>query len=331
MPKSKYRYNPESLNYEKIQLSFKRKLNRFLIIFGSCFLASFIIIFALSFLIDLPKDRVLKRENQQLLSQHNILKEKMDLVEDGLKNLEDRDDDLYRNIFGAEQISDEQRQAGFGGANRYAELSGFNNSDIIIESARKLDILLNKAKVQSESYDEIYNLARINAERLACTPCISPIKIDNIKTIIDKVGAGFSKSRWNSLLGYARKHEGQDFAGSVKTPILATANGKIISIEVKPWSKTDYGTYILIDHGYGYKTLYGHLSKVVVKKGDKVIRGQHIGNMGRTGLSSGVHLHYEVHVNNRPVDPLGFIFHDMTPDEFDLIVARSKQITKSFD
>lgn len=327
MPEAKYRFNAESLNYEKIELSLKKKLLNFLTKSGLYLASASALIFALSFLVDLPKDIVLKRENQLLITQYSILQDNLQRVNDALKSLENRDDDLYRLIFEAEPIPDGIRKAGFGGSNRYSELLGYNSSDLVIETSRKFDIILNQLRIQSESYDDVLDLARDNIEKMACVPNVLPVEIKSRWTI----GSGFQKSRLHPIYNDYRPHYGQDFHDAKGSRIFATGNGTVKDVKIRPQMKVDYGTVIYIEHGYGYETVYAHLNKVHVKKGDKVVRGQHIADMGSTGGSRGPHLHYEVHLNKIRLNPVNFFIIDFTPSEFANIIERNKKKIKALD
>jgi len=327
MPKAKYRFNAESLNYEKIELSLQKKLLNFLTKSGIYLASASVLIFALSFLIDLPKDIVLKRENEKLVTQYQVLQDKLQNVNSVLKYLEDRDDNLYRLIFEAEPIPKAVRNAGFGGSNRYSDLLGYNSSDLVIETSRKVDIILNQLKIQSESYDDVLDLAKDNIEKMDCIPMILPVKIKNRWTI----GSGFQKSRLHPIYGDYRPHNGQDFHDIKGTPIYATGNGTVTQVKIRPLQKVDFGTVIYVDHGYGYETVYAHLDKVHVKPGDKVTRGQLIADMGNTGGSRGPHLHYEVHLNKIRINPINFFIVDNSPSYFANIIELNKQKVKALD
>ena len=266
MQRSKFRYNPETLNYEKIKYSFEQKLIRFLLRTGGSLLAAAIIIFGLSFFIDLPKDRILESENQHLKEQLNNFDNKLTLIEDVLSNLQERDDDLYRTIFSADPIPIGIRKVGFGGVNRYSDLSGYESSDIIINMARRLDIILKQEVVQSRSYDDVLAMAIENAIKLEHIPRIYPVKVGGRVHI----GSPFQKSRMSPIYKIRMPHEGQDFNGPVGTKIYATGDGIVKEVKNRPWATADYGTVVYVDHGYGYVTVYGHLNKVHVKKGQKI-------------------------------------------------------------
>jgi len=327
MPRSKFRYNPETLNYEKIKYSFEQKLIRFAVRSGGSLLAAAIVIFGLSFLIDLPKDRVLKNENQHLKEQLKTFDYKLNIIEGVLSNLQERDDNLYRTIFSADPIPEGIRKAGFGGVNKYSNLTGFESSEVVVRTARKLDIILKQIDIQSKSYDDVLSLAKENEIMLEHIPRIFPVKVAGRVHI----GSPFLRSRLSPIYGYWMPHEGQDFNGPIGTPVFATGDGVVKNIKVRPYSKVDFGTVIYIDHGYGYETIYGHLNKVLVKKGQKIKRGQQIAEMGNTGGSVGPHLHYEVHLNGIPRNPINFFFGQTTPEEFDRIIAMSRKRIEALD
>lgn len=327
MPRSKFRYNPETLIYEKVEYSFEQKLIRFFFRAGGSLLAAAILIFSLSFFIDLPKDRVLKRENQQLKEQIGIFDNKLTLIEDVLSNLQERDDNLYRTIFDANPIPEGIRKAGFGGVNHYSDLSGYESSDLVIQMARRLDVILKQEDVQSRSYDDVLAMTRENKEKLEHIPRIFPVKVAGRVHI----GSHFQKDRMSPIYHYRMPHNGQDFNGPIGSKIYATGDGVVKDVKNRPWAKVDFGTVIYIDHGYGYETIYAHLSKIHVKKGQKITRGMLIGEMGNTGGSVGPHLHYEVHLNGIPRNPINFFYGDITPEEFDRILAASKHKIVALD
>jgi len=323
MAKSKFKYNPESLSFDRIKLSFRDKLIRFFSYFlASLFLAVLYGVF-FTLLFDSPKEKALIRENEQLLLQYEVMNRKLGTVEKVLEELQERDDNIYRTIFEAEPISTSIRNAGMGGINRYAELEGYDNSEIVIETASKLDKILKKVYVQSKSYDEVIDLALNKEKFIASVPAIQPIANKDLKRTAS--GWGY---RIHPIYKIRKFHEGLDFTAPTGTEIYATGDGTVVAI-IR--SRRGYGNEIRVDHGYGYVTRYAHLSGFNVTKGQKVKRGDIIGFVGSTGLSTAPHLHYEVHVNGKKVNPINYFFDDLTAEEYDRMIVLSMASGQSFD
>jgi len=323
MAKVKFKFNPESLQYDRIERTIREKLLIFLAYFvGSVLLAGlYMLVFSQFF--DSPKERRLKRENNQLLAQYEIMNKRLEQVVVVLADLEERDDNLYRTIFEAEPISGSVRSQGIGGVNRYVELEGFENSEIVINTAKRLDELSKRMYVQSKSYDALIELALRKEEMIASIPAIQPIANNDLKRTAS--GWGY---RIHPIYKIRRFHYGMDFTAPIGTNVYATGDG-VVERTIK--SRRGYGNQVVIDHGFGYKTLYGHLNDFNVKKGQKVKRGDVIAFVGSTGLSTAPHLHYEVHQNGKKVNPINFYFNDLTPEEYDRMIILSMKSGQSFD
>ena len=323
MPKSKYRFNPETLSYDKIKLSFKNKLLKFLTRFATSIVVAVILIVVLSIFFDFPKERVLKRENVQLLLQYEIMNKQIDRITKLLQDVQMHDDNIYRMIFEVEPIPSSIRKAGFGGINRYAKLQSLENAELVIETAKKLNIIETQLYIQSKSYDEVINLAKNKEKMLQSIPAIMPLSNKDLKRTAS--GWGY---RIHPIYKIRKFHYGMDFSAPTGTEIYATGNGTIL---LTKHSRRGYGNRIVIAHGYGYKTLYAHLSKILVKKGEKVKRGDVIGLVGSSGLSVAPHVHYEVHKNNKKINPVNYYFNDLTPQEYEKMIEISLKSGQSFD
>lgn len=323
MSNIKYRYNPGTLSYEKEQVSLQTKVIRigsFLatgIVFGIIFLVGFL------YLIDSPKEKELIRENEQLRFQYSLLNQRMSDVDKVLNNIADRDDNIYRVIFEAEPIPNNVRKAGFGGSDRYQGLKGFENSDVVISTTKKLDQISKQVYIQSKSLDDVYNMARKKEKMLASIPAIMPVAKENLK----RVASGYGM-RMHPVYKVRKMHTGMDFTAPTGTPINATGDGKVVLIEKK---RRGYGNSVVIEHGYGYRTRYAHLSKFNVRRGQNIKRGDVIGFVGNTGTSTGPHLHYEVEKNNQKINPANFYSNDLTPEEYELMLEISSTANQSFD
>ena len=323
MSEAKYRYNPATLSYEKIEYGFIYKLKRLLSFTAIGLIFAAIIIFLAYTFIDSPKEKLLKREIDQLALQYEILNNRLDQTSIVLDDLQERDDNIYRVIFEAEPIPSAIRKAGFGGINRYEKLQGFDHSNLIIEITKQVDKISKQLYIQSKSFDDVFGMAKNKSEMLAAIPAIQPIANKNLT----RVASGFGY-RIDPVYKTKKMHAGMDFTAPKGTEIYTTGNGTVVGIKK---SKRGYGNHVTIDHGYGYKTLYAHMNKILVRHGQKVKRGEVIGYVGNTGKSLGPHLHYEVIKNGRKINPVNFYFNDLTPEEYEKMIELASRVNQSFD
>lgn len=323
MSKPKYRFNPETLSYDRITLSFRQKLFKFLKRTMLLLTTSFLVLMILSVFFDTPGEKIQKRENKQLLLQYEMLNQKVEKMEQSMDDIQQHDDNIYRLIFGIDPLPSNVRQAGIGGANPYKDLEQYSNSDLLIETSKKIDNLTRRMVVQSESYDNVLKLVQDKEKFLASIPAISPIADKNLKRFAS--GYGY---RIHPIYRTLKMHNGIDLTAPRGTEVYATGSGKVVSAG---YSTGGYGKKVIIDHGYGYKTLYAHLDKVLVKNGQSVSRGQIIGEVGSSGRSTAPHLHYEVRKNDQTENPINYYYTDLTPEEYDEMINVSSQMTMSFD
>lgn len=323
MSRTKYRFNTRTLSYEKIELGWKQKISRSLTFLTSSAIIGLFIYLMAAKLIDSPKEKLLERENSQLKSQYDLLDKRMEQVGSVLEDIQRRDDEIYRVIFEAEPIAKEIREAGFGGINRYKKLEGYKNSDLIIESAKKIDKISKQLYIQSKSYDDVFNMAKSKEKMIASIPAIQPIPNKNLR----RMASGYGM-RMHPIHKIWKQHTGMDFSAEKGTEIYATGDGVVVAA-IK--DRRGYGNHIVIDHGYGYQTLYGHMQKFNIRQGQHVKRGEVIGYVGNTGTSSGPHLHYEVIRNGEKINPVNFYFNDLSPQEYDEMIEISSQSNQSFD
>ncbi len=325
MKKVKYYYDSESLAYRKIKPLKRRSfayIALFLLSSGLFGVLSFVLLLNTPYF-ETPKDRLQAREIDNLKLRYAILNKKMDQVDAVLENIEERDNNLYRVYFNTSAIPMEQRKAGFGGVNRYKELEGYDNSQLVKNTSKRMDVLSKELVVQSKSLDEILKLAKEKNKLLAAIPAIQPIRNENLKQMAS--GFGYRSDPFTK----ARKfHAGMDFTAKSGTPIFATGDG---IVEKADNTASGYGNHIVIRHGYGYETLYGHLSKYKVRRGEKVKRGDVIGYVGSTGRSEAPHLHYEVHKNDEVVNPLNFYYGNISAAEYVVISKLANQENQSLD
>jgi murein DD-endopeptidase MepM/ murein hydrolase activator NlpD len=323
MPKAKYYFNTNSLRYEKVVVSLRKRLLR---VFGWLATASVFgaitILLAYSYL-DSPKEKQLKRELNQMQLQYEILQKRMNLASNVLNDLAKRDDQIYRVIFEAEPIDESVRTAGYGGINRYKDLEGYDNSELMTNASRKIDQLTRQLYIQSKSYEEVFSLAKKKNELLASIPGIQPVSNKDL----NRIASGFGY-RMHPIYKTSMMHEGLDFTAPVGTAIYSTGNGTVEKVEA---FGRGYGNNVVINHGFGYKTLYAHMSKFGVRQGQRINRGDIIGYVGNTGSSTGPHLHYEVWKNGNKIDPINFFFNDLTPEQYVKVVELASQQNQSFD
>ena len=325
MAKVKYYYDPETLSYRPISSGKRLKISDLFLFLISSLLFGVVGLFTLlsTDVINTPKEILQERELSNYKLQFDLLGRRIEQMQSVLTNIEERDNDIYRIYFEASPIPKEQRRAGFGGVNRYKDLEGYNSSEMIINTTKEIDILSKMLVVQSNSLEEIQELAERKEELLAAIPSIQPVRKEDLKRIASGFGwriDPFTKAR--------KKHYGMDFSAVRGTPIFATGDGKVVRADNRA---SGYGNHIRIDHGFGYISLYAHMSKYNVKRGQKVKRGDIIGYVGNTGRSVASHLHYEILKDNKKINPLNFYYGNLSTSEFDALLAQASQENQSFD
>lgn len=325
MSKVKYYYDPDTLSYRKIEAKKSRRYrNMFLFLLGAALFGLLgLIVLLNTSLVNTPKELSLEREVQNYELQFDILNKKMQQMEEVLGNIEDRDNNIYRLYFEANPIPEEQRRAGFGGVNRYKSLEGFNNSEIIIDATRRLEIIQKQMVIQSKSLDEIAKLAEEKEKLLASIPAIQPVRNQDLT----RMASGFGW-RTDPFLKTRKMHYGMDFTAPRGTPVFASGNGKVTRADN---GSAGYGKHIRIDHGYGYMSLYAHLSKYNVSVGQQVKRGDLIGFVGNTGRSEAPHLHYEIFKDGDKINPINFYYGSLTAEEFKDMLKFAEQENQSLD
>lgn len=323
MTPEKYKFNPDSLSFDKIRLGIRTLLLRFLAYFVGSVIVALVYwgIFASFF--DSPKEKALKREVEQMTIQYDLIHREMSNVENVLEDLQKTDDNLYRTIFEAEPIPSTLRDGGIGGVNRYEALEGYNNSNLVIETANRLDKIRKKVYVQSKSFDDLIKLARNKEDMLKTIPAIIPISNKDLT----RTASGFGW-RIHPIYKISKFHFGMDFTAPLGTEIYATGNGTVVGLLS---SQRGLGKHIIIDHGFGYKSIYAHLSNFNVRVGQKVQRGDIIGYVGSTGTSVANHLHYEIKLNGVNVDPVNYYFEDLSASDYERMIEIASKTGQSFD
>lgn len=320
MSKAKFRFNPETLEYEKVGSNYKGAILRALGV-----LSFALVVGIISYTIALRGNDTdeLKRELSEYEVQLQLLSDKSLAMQKQLDELAQMDDEVYREIFGADPIADDVRKAGTGGLDKYYSLDQLNNGENIKQLHEKLDNMSAQYKVQSNSYNTLIKMAQNKSKMLSSIPAIQPIPNKNLR----RIASGFGY-RVDPIYKTRKMHKGIDFTAPTGTKIYATGDAVVQKVENKRWG---YGRHVVLNHGYGYTTLYGHMSRVNVRVGQKVKRGQLIGLVGSTGKSTGAHLHYEVHKNGTAVNPVGYFYNDLTSEQYEEMLKLSSNPNQSFD
>ena len=323
MSKQKYVFNHKTLNYERFEEPTGKRVGRVVLYVLSTAVLALVLVFLYYSFFDSPKEKMQAREIELLKMQYEILDDKLDEMNVLLADLEQRDDSVYRVIFEADPIPSSVRKSGLNDTARYQKLYGYSNTDIVLNVSQKLDEVASQIEAQSKSYDELLELARNKAAMLACIPAILPLKEVDVSHISFTFGY-----RPDPIYKVPKFHSGMDFASSIGTEVYATGDGVVERVEETYWG---YGNLVTLNHGYGYKTQYAHLSEFGVKLGEKVKRGQVIGYVGNTGKSTGPHLHYEVLRNGEATDPIYYFYNDLTPEAYETILEQAKLPTATMD
>ena len=325
MFKTKYYYDQKTLSYRKIEISKISRIRKTLtFLISSMFFGIMVLLFLLnSTIINTPTELSQAREIANYELQFDILNKKINQLNTVLQNIEERDNNIYRVLFETNPIPYDIRRAGFGGINRYKNLDGYESSELVIETNKKIDILTKQIVIQSKSLDEIERLANEKEKLLAAIPSIQPIKNNDLTRMAS--GFGF---RTDPFTESRRMHKGMDFTAPRGTPIYAASDGIVTRADSR---SSGYGKHIRIDHGFGYMTLYAHLSKYNVRRNQKVKKGDIIGFVGNTGRSQAPHLHYEVIKDNKRLNPINFYYGDLTPEEFEELLKIANQENQSLD
>jgi len=323
MKKVKYYYNTHTLRYEKAVTPLRVKLLRvFGFVAASLVTASLIAYFAFRF-VGSPREKMLELQNKEMREDYYQLIEKASVLDQQMKELETRDNDIYRAIFEATPIPDSARAKKIETELEIAKVEQISSKKLVGSVATTLDNLVQRIGAQEKSYEEVNQLVKDKERLLAHTPAIQPVSNKNLK----RIASGFGY-RIDPIYKTPRLHPGLDFTAPQGTPIYATANGKV---EVAGNLGDGYGRHVIINHGYGYKTLYGHMVRIKARVGQSVKRGEVIGWVGSTGKSTGPHCHYEVIKNGSPIDPIYFFYNDLTPAQFDRILKQAAASNQSLD
>lgn len=323
MKKIKYYYNTNTLRYEKLEVPLRVKLLRiFGFVAAAVVTAILISYFAFQF-VGSPNEKLLRIQNERLKDRYAQLDEQLQSLGQQMKELEKRDNNVYRSIFEANPIPDSARAKELEDQKEFATIMGMSNNELLSSITGTINNLNSRIKVQNASYNEIDGLVRNKEELLSHTPAIQPVSNKDLS----RIASGFGY-RIDPVYKTIKMHAGLDFAAPQGTPIYATADG---TVTTSGNSGNGYGNHVIIRHGYGYETLYGHMVKVKSRVGQAVKRGEVIGWVGSTGKSTGPHCHYEVHKNGNKIDPVYFFYNDLSPEQFDRLLKQAAASNQSFD
>jgi len=318
--KTKYHFNTETLSFERIETTFLHIIKVIGIQLFTSICIGVILFFVISWFLPSPIEKEIKKENQELKNNYNLLEKKIDLMDKVMSDLRHRDNNLYRVIFQADPI--ETNAGNVSWSQIYDELGEKSNRQLLASVIDKSKNLESQIYTQSKSYDELFVLSKKNEERLRCLPAIQPI----MNKDLSRVASGFGY-RNDPIYHTTRFHAGMDFTASNGTEVYATGDG---TVSFAGWNQ-GYGNCVKINHGFNYITLYGHLSKILVREGQKVQRGDVIGRVGSTGKSTAPHLHYEVHFKGVPQNPQNYYFLDLSPEDYDKMIQISNNSGQVFD
>ena len=327
MKKLKYVFNEQTLQYEKVEVTLKERLIKSSGVIASLIFTSIILSLTLSHFFPTLKEKTLVKEIDQMEYRFTQLSGEYDKLHGEIDDLQDKDANIHRVIFGLDPVDDAVWEGGTGGRENIIHMVNTKSAnEILNDLVDKADKLKRKVTIQRKSLDTIMSLSISHEEKLASIPSIKPVQEDQLKRKIRYL-SGFGW-RIHPVHKVKKFHKGIDFTAPRGTAIQATGNGVVIRIQKK---RTGYGKNIVIDHGYGFETLYAHLQDIEVQKGQKVKKGQRIGTIGSTGTSTAPHLHYEVRLNDKSVNPIDYVLDGLTPEEYQILVSRAAQENQSFD
>lgn len=319
LAKIKYFYNPNKLDFEKVRTSVTSVIWRVFGFLSASLVAGAFMVLALYSFIDSPKEKILRRENQQYKENLKRIQLRLSELNFQLNELQERDRSIYRAVFEADPIQFKPRVT----PDKYKLAEGFAEAELINEMTKKVEELAQLVAVQKKSFEELNKLAENKAEFLASIPAIQPVTNKDLKRIAS--GYGY---RIHPIYKTTKFHSGVDFTAPTRSPVYATGNGRVSFVK---YEGRGYGNHVIIAHGFGYKSLYGHLSSIEVFEGQQVKRGELLGYVGNTGLSTAPHLHYEVWKGERKVNPINYFFNDLSEADYEAIRDIAARPTQSFD
>jgi septal ring factor EnvC (AmiA/AmiB activator) len=327
MENKKYYYNPKTLTYEPVQVSLRSRMLRVFAYIVSVFVLAVVLLNVAGKYFETPREKSLERELEQMAYYYKALSGEFDKMNSSIEHLQEKDAAVHRVILGMDPIDQSIWEAGVGGYDKFTNITNYKNSgELIKRTLAKADKLKRKIELQNRSLDTLQQIALAKENRLASIPSIKPVRLDKLKRGMNHL-SGFG-IRIHPVHKVKKFHKGIDFTAPRGTPIQATGDGTVV---VAKNQRSGFGKHVKIDHGYGYVTVYAHMSEIKVKPGEKVKKGQEIGQVGNTGLSTAPHCHYEVHYNGKAVDPIDFCLDGLTPEEYKELVEHASMENQSFD
>ncbi|MFV0346719.1 MAG: peptidoglycan DD-metalloendopeptidase family protein [Bacteroidales bacterium] len=321
MSRGNYIFNPETLEYEKVRVSKKKRMLRVILSAAGIIVLAVVVMYVLDLTDIYTPNSGLELEQKRTNKELDKIYSKVQELEKQYSDLQELDDNVYRTFLDISPVSESMRESGSGGVNKYEYLNDYSNSDLLVDLMKRVDNLNSKANVQEKSYDELLKLALLKQKKMESMPMIQPLAINDVRNFAS--GYGY---RRHPVYKTMKMHTGIDLSARTGTPVYATGGGVVV---VANYNKGGYGNNIVIDHGFGYKTRYAHLHTIGVKVGQRIKRGELIGGVGNTGTSVGSHLHYEVRVNDHPVDPTFYFFKDLDQDQYMQLVNRVAEEEKA--
>lgn len=324
MKKIKYFYNTHTLRYEKLVIPLRVKLLKFFGFISALLVSSAIIIYLYNRFFPRPTDIESNQKYERLRENYKLLSSKLKVMEQDMATLEKRDNEVYRSIFEANPLPDSARAKLTEQKMELAKVSDIEDDEMVGSIVDQLTNITARINYQKKSYEVISKLIKNQDAKLASIPAIQPVSNKEL----NRIASGFGM-RIDPVYGTPKMHKGLDFTAPQGTPIYASGDG---TVTTAGYSESGYGNHVEINHGYGYESLYGHMVRVKVRRGQHVNRGEVIGWVGSTGKSTGPHCHYEVHVNGREVNPVYFFYNDLNAEQFDrMLKMASTGSAKSLD
>lgn len=323
MRKVKYYYNTHTLRYEKLTVPLRVKLLRIFGFIAALLVTSAFIVWIGFKYIGSPNEKILRQQLADYEDNYELVNKRLVQLQQLMTELEKRDNQVYRSIFEADPIPDSARAKGIEKSQEISIIQNMSDNELVTNISTQLNNMLSRASYQSKSYKEVDQMVRDKQKLLSSIPAIQPVSNKDLK----QIASGFGY-RIDPVYKVTKFHAGLDFAAPQGTPIYATADGRVRSSGM---DNGGYGNHVIIDHGYGYETLYGHMVRIKARAGNIVKRGELIGWVGNTGKSTGPHCHYEVHRKGTPVDPVYFFYNDLSPAQFERMVRMAAASNQSLD
>ncbi|HVX28409.1 MAG TPA: M23 family metallopeptidase [Parafilimonas sp.] len=323
MKNIKYFFNTHTLRFEKLVTPLRVKLLRVFAFFATAIVTAGIIVVIAFQYIDSPKTKLLEQQNADLKDNYTVLQQQVNLLQQKMDELSKRDNNVYRSIFESSPIPDSARLKAMEKSKEIQLVTSLGETDLVKSIGSQLNKLILLAEYQEKSYSDIEKMVKNKEKLLAAIPAIQPVSDKDLT----RIASGFG-TRIDPVYKVPKFHAGLDFAAPIGTPIYATADGVVTDAG---FNEGGYGNRVIINHGFGYETLYGHMYRIKARQGQKVKRGEVIGYVGSTGKSTGPHCHYEVHRNGTPVDPVYYFYNDLTPEQYDRLLKLAQTANQSLD